>query len=189
MNVSKRSKKYKVKTKNYRINNTVLAAIFLSIGFILPIFTSQIKEIGDTLLPMHIPVMLCGLICGKNFGFFIGFILPFLRGVVFGMPPIYPNAIWMAIELATYGFVIGFVYSHIKRKNIMNIYISLLCAMITGRIAWGISKAILLGLNNTAFPFSVFIAGGFIDAIPGIIIQLILIPLIMEILNKRRIIK
>lgn len=178
-----------MKAKKHKINNTVLAAMFLSVGFVLPMFTGQIKEIGDSMLPMHIPVMLCGLICGEKYGFLVGLILPFLRGFVFGMPPIYPNAVWMAIELAMYGFVIGFLYLRINCKNLKGVYISLLSAMIIGRVAWGISKAILLSLNDKAFSFSLFITGGFIDAIPGIMLQLVLIPLIMEIVNKRRMIK
>ena len=173
-------------TSNNTIKRMVLAAMFLSIGFVLPLFTSQIKEIGDTLLPMHLPVMLCGLICGWKYGFSVGLILPFFRSLVFGMPPIYPNAIWMAIELATYGFVIGFLYSLMKNKNIASVYISLVSAMILGRIAWGVSKAVLLGFGGKAFTISMFIAGGFIDAFPGIIIQLVLIPLIMAILNKSK---
>lgn len=178
-----------MKNKKHEINTMVLAAMFLGIGFILPIFTNQIKEIGDSLLPMHIPVMLCGLICGKRYGFFVGLILPLLRGFAFGMPPIYPNAVWMAIELSVYGFVIGFLYFRINPKDTKSVYISLVSAMITGRLAWGISKTILLGLNGKAFTVSMFIVGGFVDAIPGIILQLVLIPSIMLILNKRGILK
>lgn len=179
----------KMKIKKYELNNMVLAAMFLSIGIILPLLTSQIKEIGDTLLPMHIPVMLCGFICGWKYGFSIGMVLPLIRGAVFGMPPLYPNAIWMAIELAVYGFVIGFLYFRLNLKNVKGVYISLLSAMILGRIAWGISKAVLLGLGGKAFTISMFISGGFIDAVPGIILQLILIPSIIAILNKRRMLK
>ncbi len=178
-----------MKECKYEIKNTVLAAIFLCIGFVLPIFTNQIKEIGDTLLPMHIPVMLCGLICGWRYGFFVGLILPFFRSVVFSMPPIYPNAVWMAIELSVYGFVVGFLYFRFNFKKIKGVYISLVTAMIAGRIAWGISKAILLGFNQKAFTVSMFITGGFIDAIPGIVLQLVLIPSIMALLIKRRICK
>jgi uncharacterized membrane protein len=84
--------------------------MFLALGIVLPFLTGQIKEIGDTLLPMHIPVMLCGLICGGKYGFAVGLVLPFLRSATVGMPPIYPNAVWMSAELATYGFMIGFLY-------------------------------------------------------------------------------
>lgn len=171
--------------KKQAITNIALSAMFLSIGFVLPIFTSQIKEIGDTLLPMHIPVMLCGLICGWKYGFIVGLILPFIRSVVFSMPPIYPNAVWMATELAVYGLVIGLLYFIINRKNTIGVYISLVSAMLIGRLAWGIAKTILLGVSGKAFTFSMFMIGGFVDAVPGIIIQLVLIPLIMAVLNKR----
>ncbi len=168
-----------------KINKMVLASMFLSMGFILPLFTSQIKEIGDTLLPMHIPVMLCGFICGANYGLIIGLILPFLRSVVFSMPPIYPNAVWMALELATYGFVIGFLYLRIRDKGLKSVYISLLSAMLLGRIVWGISKALLLGLSGKTFTLALFVSGGFIDALPGILLQLILIPTIMQIIKRK----
>ena len=168
-----------------KIKKLVLSGIFLSIGFCLPLLTSQIKEIGDTLLPMHIPVMLCGLICGGHYGFIIGLILPFLRSLIFGMPPIYPNAVWMALELATYGLVIGLIYSLFKNKNLKSIYISLVSAMISGRIIWGITKAVLMSIGGKFFTFALFISGGFIDALPGIILQLILIPFIMKIIIKK----
>jgi riboflavin transporter FmnP len=172
--------------KRIKVKQMVLAAMFLSIGFILPLLTGQLKEIGDSLLPMHLPVMLCGFICGANYGFLVGLLLPFLRSVVFSMPPIYPNAIWMALELATYGFVVGFLYKNIKTKSVKGIYISLIVAMLLGRIVWGISKAILLGIGGKPFGFALFITGGFVDALPGIILQLILIPLIIKFIEQRR---
>lgn len=164
----------------------ILAAMFLSIGLILPFFTAQVKEIGDTLLPMHIPVMFCGLVCGPLFGLVVGFILPLLRGAIFSMPPLYPAAVWMAFELATYGLVIGLVYRAFPRKGTRAVYLSLITAMISGRLVWGIAKTILLGLGGKAFSFQMFLAGGFLDAIPGIILQLILIPVIMGIVNRVR---
>ena len=162
----------------------VIAAVFLSLGMVLPFFTGQIKEIGDTLLPMHIPVMLCGLICGGNYGFVVGFILPLLRAVTVGMPPLFPNAVWMAFELATYGLTIGFLYSYFYKKQVWWLYCSLIISMISGRIVWGIAKAILLGVSDKVFTIQAFIAGGIIDALPGIILQLILIPSIIKLIEK-----
>ncbi len=159
----------------------VFAALFLAIGMILPLFTSQVKEIGDSLLPMHIPVLLCGFVCGAKWGFGVGMILPFLRSLIFSMPPIYPNAVWMSLELATYGFVAGLLYSRFHK-----IYLSLITAMFTGRIIWGIMKTILLGVSGKIFTFQAFIAGGLLDAIPGIIIQLILIPIMVGVIDKKR---
>lgn len=161
-----------------------LSAMFFCLGVILPFLSGQLKEIGDSLLLMHIPVMLCGLICSAKYGFAVGLFLPFFRAVLFGMPPIYPNAIWMAMEMATYGLVIGLLYAK-KKGNIKWLYFSLVTAMLSGRIVWGISKALLLGFKGSAFTFSAFITGGFIDALPGIILQLILIPCILLIVEKK----
>lgn len=159
---------------------TILSAIFLCLGMVLPFFTGQIKEIGDTLLPMHIPVMLCGLVCGAKYGFTVGLILPLLRSIMIGMPPIYPNAVWMAVELSAYGFVIGFLYLSFNKRQVWWLYVSLITSMVCGRIMWGIAKAILLGVAGKVFTLEAFVVGGIIDALPGIILQLILIPAIIK---------
>ncbi len=159
----------------------IICAVFLSLGVVLPFFTGQIKEIGDTLLPMHIPVMLCGLICGGKYGFAVGLFLPFLRSCVAGMPPLYPNAVWMSLELATYGFVIGALYFSFKKKQtVLWLYCSLVVSMICGRIVWGVSKAVLLGVSGKAFTFEAFILEGIIDSLFGILLQLLLIPAIIK---------
>ncbi len=165
---------------NQKTKRIILSALFLALGIVLPFFTGQIKEIGDTLLPMHIPVLLTGFICGWQWGLVVGLILPILRSVLFSMPPMFPNAIWMAAELATYGVVSGIMYSKAKK-----VYLSLIISMISGRVVWGITKAILLGFGGKAFTLTAFITGGFLDAVPGIILQLILIPVIVKIVNKK----
>lgn len=165
--------------KNQSVRSLVFSAMFLAIGFVLPFLTGQIKEIGDSLLPMHLPVMLCGLVCGWKYGAAVGAMLPLVRSLVFSMPPIYPNAVWMACELATYGLVIGLLYLLLKKKGMLAVIISLVAAMISGRIVWGIVKAILLGVGGRSFTVQAFIVGGFVDALPGIILQFLLIPPIM----------
>ncbi len=167
-----------------KIEKTVFAALCISLGMLLPLLTTQIKEIGDTLLPMHIPVMVCGVICGWNYGLIVGGCLPFFRSAVFGMPAMYPNAVWMAFELATYGFIIGLIYNKSHKKNLAALYFSLITAMVLGRVVWGIAKAIILGLSSKPFTAVMFISGGFVDAIPGIILQLILVPIIVKIIER-----
>lgn len=168
-----------VDMKKRQIEKIVLSGMLLAIGFVLPMLTSQIKEIGDTLLPMHLPVLLCGLICGWTYGGMVGLSLPFLRAILIDMPPLYPNAVWMAAELMTYGAVSGIIYSLFKKKNLMSIYVSLIVAMLSGRIVWGITKALLLGIKGRTFTFAAFITGGFVDALLGIVIQLVLIPMLV----------
>ena len=170
--------------KNNALKNMILSAVLLAVGMVLPMLTMQVKEIGDSLLPMHIPVLLCGILCGWQYGGFIGLVLPVLRSVIFGMPPIYPNAVWMALELAAYGAAIGLVYAAFKKKSILAVYVSLVSAMLLGRVVWGVAKAVLLGVGGKPFTFAMFWIGGFADAVPGIILQLILIPLLVTVLNK-----
>ena len=160
----------------------ILSALFLALGTVLPLLTAQIKEIGDTLLPMHLPVMLCGLVCGAPFGLTVGFILPFFRSLLFGMPPLYPSAVWMAFELATYGFVIGLLYRKLRGHQALRLYGSLITAMVAGRIVWGAVKALLLGIGGKTFPFIAFLTGGFADAFLGILLQLLLVPPLAKLL-------
>ena len=106
--------------KHTSLKNLVLSAMFLAIGLVLPFFIGQIPAIGKMLLPMHIPVLLCGLICGWQWGLGVGFVLPLLRSVLFGFPAMYPNAIGMAFELSVYGLVIGYLYAHSKYCTVVS---------------------------------------------------------------------
>ncbi len=164
-----------------------LSAMLLCIGLLLPFLTGQIKEIGNMLLPMHLPVMLCGLLCGWHFGATVGFILPLLRSLLFGMPLLYPNALAMAFELMTYGLIIGMLYALFQKRirvRALAVYAALLPAMLAGRAVWGIAEVILLGIGGSAFAFSAFLGGAFLNAIPGILLQLVLIPSMMEVLHR-----
>ena len=160
------------------LKKLTLTAMFLALGLLLPFAFGQLKQFGKMLLPMHIPVFLCSLICGWKYGLLLGFVLPLLRSALFSMPIFFPGACAMAFELAAYGFFADFIYSHLK-KNISSLYISLILAMILGRIIWAIAQIILLGFIGKTFTFAAFVAGAFIEAFPGMILQLILIPLII----------
>lgn len=161
------------------IKNIGMSAMFIAIGLVLPFFTGQIQSIGSMLLPMHIPVFICGLICGWRYGAIVGFVLPLMRSVLFGMPILFPNGVAMAFELMTYGLIVGLVYGMSKKKRIFMLYVALIIAMISGRIVWGIAEIILIGISGSKFTIQVFMAGAFFNAIPGIILQLIVIPAIM----------
>ncbi len=173
--------------KRHQIYNLTVSAMLLALGLVLPFLTGQIPQIGKMLLPMHISVLLCGLICGAKYGLAVGAITPVLRSAIFGMPVMYPAAVAMLFELAAYGFISGLLYSLSKKKTLFTLYCSMLAAMLAGRIVWGIAQIILLGIGEGGFTFGAFIAGGFTTALPGIILQLILIPAVMLALKKTRI--
>lgn len=97
-----------------KVKKVTLSGMLFAIGLILPFFIGQIPAVGKMLLPMHIPVLICGLILGWQYGLAVGFLLPLVRSVLFGMPVLYPNAIAMASEMGTYGLVAGWLYSHAK---------------------------------------------------------------------------
>lgn len=170
--------------KNGSVFKLTLAAMFLAIGLLLPFLTGQIPQFGNMLLPMHIPVLLCGLICGWQYGLAVGAVMPVLRYFLFGMPVLFPTGIAMAFELATYGFVVGLLYSRSRWQCVIALYRSMLAAMVAGRVVWGIVQIVLLGISGGGFTWKMFVAGALLNAIPGIVLQLILIPAIMVALNR-----
>lgn len=175
------------------IKNTVkkmaFSAMFLALGMVLPFLTMQLQQIGNMLLPMHIPVMLCGLICGWQYGAAVGFVLPILRSVTFGMPVLYPNALAMAFELMAYGLVIGLLYGRSKWKCIISLYRSMIFSMLAGRVVWGAVMTVLMGLGGGIFTLTTFWTGAFLNAIPGIILQLVLIPAVMIALDRTKLVR
>lgn len=166
-----------------------LSAMLLALGILLPFVTGQIPQFGKMLLPMHLPVLLCGLICGWKYGLAVGAILPLLRSALFHMPPIYPEAVAMSFELATYGLVIGLIYSRLPKKGTAEVYIALLGAMLAGRIVWGIARAVMMGLGGSSFTWQMFAAGALLQAVPGIILQLLLIPAIMALMKRTKVLE
>ena len=166
------------------LKNLTLAAMFLAAGLVLPFVTGQIPQIGSMLLPMHLPVLMCGLVCGWRYGLVVGFILPLMRSVLFGMPPMFPTAVAMAFELASYGGLAGFFYGRSKWKCVIALYRALLAAMIGGRLVWGGGMVVLTGMSGSGFTWAMFLSGAFLNAIPGIILQLIFIPTMMIALDR-----
>lgn len=171
-----------MKTK-LAIQKTALSAMFIALSFVLPFFTMQIEKIGDMLCPMHIPVILCGFVCGAPWGLMVGMISPILRSLVMTMPVMYPTAIGMAFELGTYGLVAGLMYKLLPKKK-PYIYASLAVAMVAGRIVWGIARIVMFGFDFEKFGWSAFWAGAVVNAIPGIVVQIILIPVIVMALER-----
>ena len=158
----------------------VLAGLLTAVGIALPVAFHALSLSGSIFLPMHIPVLLCGLKCGWKYGLAAGAVVPLLSSILTGMPPLYPVATAMALELATYGAVIGLA----SKKT--NTFVALIIAMLSGRAVLGVSNVVLLSLSGKSYAWSAFISGAFVTALPGIIIQLILIPLIYAAVQKNR---
>ena len=179
----------KNQTTHNRLLKMTLSALFLALAYVMPFLTGQIPEIGAMLCPMHLPVLLCGFICGWPWGLVVGFIAPLLRSMLTGgFPPMFPTAVCMAFELATYGAVAGLMHRLFPKKK-PYIYCSLLVAMIAGRIVWGIAMFVCLGIGGGAFTFTAFIAGAVTNAVPGIVVQIVLVPLLVMLLDNPKFLK
>ena len=168
---------------SHKIQKLVLAAMFLALAYLLPFLTGQIPEIGAMLCPMHIPVLLCGFLCGWQWGLAVGFAVPLFRSVTLGMPPPFPTAFCMAFELACYGAVSGLLFRLLPRRNV-SIYAALIGAMLAGRIVWGAAMFLCMGLTGGSFGIAAFLAGAVTNAVPGIIVQIALVPVLVMIAEK-----
>ena len=169
------------------IKKLVLTAMFIAIGVVLPMAFHTIPGAGGIFLPMHIPVLLAGIILGFPFGFACGVLTPLLASFITGMPPlgILPP---MMFELAAYGTVSSLLMHLGKTKNIyLRIYLSLLGAMLIGRIIFGILNAFIFSVGE--YSMQIWVTAAFITALPGIIIQIVLIPPVVIILQKARLIE
>ena len=165
------------------IKKITLAGVLMALTLILPFLTGQIPQIGSMLSPMHIPVLICGFVCGWQYGLIVGAVAPILRFLCFGMPPLFPVGLAMTFELAAYGLCAGLFYKVLPKKK-SSVYASLLLSMFIGRIVWGISMFIIAAVSSVNFSLSAFLAGAFINSIPGIIVHIIVIPIIVIALKK-----
>lgn len=168
-----------MQNKKY-VKNLILTALFIAVGLLLPSVFHMFGGAGPVFLPMHIPVLLCGFVCGWKYGLICGIITPLLSSIITSMPPLFPVGVGMMCELATYGLLCGLLYRGLKQ----NIYVSLLGAMLGGRVMSGIANMIFMGIAGKPYGLTVFLTGAFVTAIPGIIIQIVLIPLLVKALEK-----
>lgn len=168
---------------NRTIRNLVFSSLCLGLCLVLPFFTGQIPQIGSMLCPMHIPVLLSGFLCGPWWAMTIGLLAPALRFALFSMPPLMPVGLAMTFELAAYGLAAGMLYRALPKKASC-IYAALITAMLTGRIVWGIACLFIYGTMGNLFTWPLFLAGAFVNAIPGIIVHITIIPAIVLALKK-----
>lgn len=161
---------------NEKTKRLTYAGLLLALGLLLPFVTSHAFGVpGTVLLPMHIPVLLCGLLCGPLYGGALGLCLPLLSSLLTGMPVLYPMVPIMTAELTVYGAVSGFLYHQTPFGRMrFGVYPSLLCAMLCGRVAYGIMFGILFFLAGSCKAPAVWTA--IVTGIPGIVLQILFLP-------------
>ncbi|MGM0641547.1 MAG: ECF transporter S component [Thermotogota bacterium] len=162
----------------------ITAAILIALGVLLPQIFHLIggPNLGGILLPMHIPVLLTGFIVGPFYGIIAGLLTPVLSSLLTGMPPVSPPILFlMMFELPIYGLVAGFLF---ERKR-ANVFVSLIGAMILGRLSYGLGIIVLSKIFMLNIPAAIGVGSAFVSGLPGIALQIVLIPLTVKILEKR----
>ncbi|MBQ1223034.1 MAG: ECF transporter S component [Clostridia bacterium] len=164
------------------VKKLVLAAVCLSLCWVLPFFTGNNYQLGNMLSLMHIPAILCGFICGGPLGAVVGFIAPITRHFLFQGPPL-QTALAMMFELSAYGLVSGLLYAKLPKK-IGWLYIDLVAAILAGRIIGSAVKFIIAGISHTTLGFGEVMTAMMVTTLPGTAIQLVIIPIIVIALRK-----
>ena len=167
------------------VTRMATTAICAAMCVVLPLAFPAIPNAGTILLPMHIPVLLCGLMCGWPYGLVCGLLGPFLSSFT-GMPPLalLPG---MMVECGTYGLVSGLMMRYVRTGRLLpDLYISMLAAMVLGRTVSGLAKALIFtpGIAPFAWVTTSLVAG-----IPGIVIQLVLMPLLIFTLTRAKLLR
>jgi len=164
----------------------ILASLCVALGVVLPFAFHSIANAGSIFLPMHIPVLLCGLICGWPYGLACGVLAPLLSSLIVGMPSMayLPS---MLCELAVYGFASGLLMRWVKTgKLLADLYLSLAGAMLLGRLVFGLLNALLFRAGE--YSVAMWTTAAFVTALPGIVIQLAVIPVLVLALKKAKLI-
>lgn len=168
---------------NKSIKKMTITGCCIALGIILPMAFHMIPNAGSIFLPMHIPVLLCGILCGWQYGAICGILTPFLSSTFTGMPPAAMLPAMMC-ELFTYGLTSGLLSQFVNFKNpLASTYTHLVGAMLAGRIVSGIVNALIFRVGN--YSLEIFLSAALFTAIPGILIQLIIIPILMYILKYK----
>ena len=169
------------------VKQATITALCIALCYVLPV-VFHATGLGSAFSPMHIPVLLCGLVCGSGYGIFCGIAGPVLSSVLSGMPTV-TQLIYFVPELMVYGFVTGLVMKLVHtRKLMVDLYISLIIAMLAGRLVGGIAEALFYMGSGQTFTIAAIAAGYFVTTIPGIICHLIVIPILVTTLMKARLI-
>ena len=166
---------------------TTLCAVCIALCYVLPIAFHAVG-LGSVLSPMHIPVLLCGLICGGGAGLICGLVGPVLSSLLSGMPPMM-MLVRMIPELGVYGLVAGIVMKKLHTgSNAKDVYISLVAAMIVGRIVGGIATTVFFAVTSGVYSLGLWFTSYFIESVPAIAIHLVLVPILVFSLQKARLI-
>lgn len=171
------------------IKRICICAICIAMCYVLPLALHPFG-LGQVLSPMHLPVLLCGLICGWGYGALCGVLGPIVSSLLSSMPSA-TALISMIPELCVYGLVSGLLMKLIRtRRPALDLYAAMLPAMLLGRVVGGLAKVLFYasGVLDSGLTLAAWVSAYFVASWPGIVLQLVLLPLLYFVLEKSRLI-
>lgn len=169
-----------------KLSNTkriALTAACMALCVVLPITFHSLPGGGSIFLPMHLPVLLCGILCSWPYGLVCGLLGPALSSLITGAPPAayLPS---MMLECGVYGCISGLMITLLRtRRPLADLLLSLVIAMIAGRLVAGIARALIFAPGTPVFAW---IGATIVEGLPGIAAQLVLIPLLVLSLTRAK---
>lgn len=168
------------------VKKAIYTAVCVALCVVLPLAFHGIKGAGSIFLPMHIPVILCALLCGAPFGLLCGILGPLASSLLTGMPP-FGYMPKMMVELAIYGLLVGLLFTFVRTRCLWaDLYISLIAGLVIGRVVYAVVNTLVFASGK--FALSAWFASYFVKCLPGLLIQLIAIPLLYFALEKTHLI-
>lgn len=166
---------------NKQSKQITTSGLLIATGIILPMIFHTFALGGQIFLPMHIPILLGGFLLTPLFAVLVGCATPVLSWLLTGMPPLFPGSIHMLFELAVYAFVVSYLY----HRRGTPLYLTLIVGMLAGRAAAGIVNYVMLtSFFAGAFSIKAFLTAMFVTALPGIALQLVMIPIMVRLLES-----
>jgi len=163
----------------YSARDLSLAGLFGALGVVLPMLF-HVVGLGRVFLPMHLPVVACGLVVAPPVGFAVGFVTPLISSIATGMPPLMPMALLMTLELGALGAGAGVARRILKLPNAA----AVVFAVIVGRTVGGLETIVLAPLLGLKPNIGAYLAASIITSWPGLLLQLAVAPAVAVAIDK-----
>ncbi|MEN6357551.1 MAG: ECF transporter S component [Armatimonadota bacterium] len=165
----------------YRARDLSIGGLFGALGVAVPILFHMVN-MGMVFLPMHLPVLICGLYVSAPVAFAVGVVTPLISSAITGMPPLIPTGVLMPLELG----VLAGSASLFSRKLKLPVILSVMLAMTAARLVGGLERVIIAPMMGLQQGFVAYLAFSVIESWPGIALQLVVAPIVVRVLKTKR---
>lgn len=158
----------------------VISAAMAGLALVLPV-AFHLTGLGSKFLPMLLPLLLNGFFVTIPWAVLTGALAPLISSVATGMPPLYPP---VAVAMSIEGAVLGGVAAALYRGRRRRLWIALLAAIALGRGSALATTFLLARLFSLPPAFAS--AAVLVQGLPGVALQVAVVPLVVAALSRRR---